>query len=106
MLARRTEVVRAVPGRKGCLRRDKQSRALALDRLSQDFLREPIRVHIRAIEHRDAVVEADVDQALRAGRVGRAPRLEKFIATAKGGSSEAEGRHAQTRLTKTPIFHR
>jgi len=43
---------------------------------------------------------------LRAGRVGCAPRLEKVIAPAKSGGSEAEGRHAQTRLTKTPIFHR
>ncbi len=74
VLARRAEVVGTVAGREGRLGRDQQPVALALDRLAEDLFGEPGRVDVGAVEHRDAVVEADVDQPRRARSRRSSPR--------------------------------
>ena len=70
MLARRAVVVRAVAHRECRLGGNEQAVALALDRLAQDLFGEPGGIDVGGVEQAHAVIETDVDQSRRAGRVG------------------------------------
>ena len=63
--------------------------------MAEEILGQAAGIDVGAVEHGDAVIEADIDQPRRPGRVGRAPRLEKVVAAAEGAGAEAERRHAQ-----------
>jgi hypothetical protein len=94
MLARGAVVVGAVAGREGRLGRDQDPIALAGDCLAEDLLREAIGVDIGGVEHRDATIEAQVDQPRRAFDVRGAPRPEEVVTAAECAGAEAESGHA------------
>ena len=75
--ARRADVVRAVTAAERALGRDQYPVAAAGDRLPEDLFRLSLRIDIGAVEHRQAGVETDVDQACRLLDVARAPGLEE-----------------------------
>src|SRR5204862_740779 len=91
VMARRAKVVGAGTATEAALRRDENRLAPALDGLAEDFLRQAARIAIRGIEHVDAGLEADVDQALRFGDIACAPGLEEFVAAAECAGAEREG---------------
>ena len=62
-------------------------------------------INVGAIEHRDAGLEADVDEAPRALLVGRAPGLEEFALAAERSAAVAQNRHGKARCAQSPIFH-
>ena len=96
VLPRRAEIIRTRAGRERHLRRDQQAIALALDGLAQNLLRQAVRIDVGGIEHRHAMIEADVNQPRRRPRIGRTPGFEEVIATAEGRGAEAENRNAKT----------
>src|SRR5581483_838300 len=104
MLARGAEAVRTGAGRKRALGGDQQAVALALDRLAEDLLRASLVIDIRAVEHRDAAIEADVDHTCSTGRIDRPP-IARQPELAKIGAAQAEHRHLKTRTPETPDFH-
>ena len=105
VLTRRAEIVGPGSHRERRLGRDQQPVALALDRLAEDGLGQAARIDVGAVEQRDAVVEADVDQVRRACRIGRAPGAEEVVAAAERGRAEREGRDAQAGMAETIEVH-
>ena len=74
VVARRADVVRSRAGSEGALGRDEHPIAPALDRLAEDLFGQAGGVDVRRVEHRQARVEADVDQPGRVGDVASRPR--------------------------------
>ena len=68
----------------------------ALDRLTKDFFGRSARVDVRRIEHVQAGIETDVDEARRSSDIGVAPRLEELIRAAEGSGSQTESRHTES----------
>ena len=57
------------------------------------------------IKEVDAGLEADVDQALGLGRLGRTPFLEKLGCAAKGAGAKAESGNFEAGASQKTIFH-
>jgi len=64
----------------------------ALQRFTEDGFGGAARIHIGGVEKAHAGVEADVDDAARAGHVGVAPSAEQRALPAEGAGAEAECR--------------
>src|SRR5688500_10594964 len=88
----------------GCLGRNDDGIAPALDGLPKDFLRLPPRIHVRRVEHRHSRLEANINQLRRRLHVVRAPILETG-ALPKRGRAEAEHGHLETAAAQKSIFH-
>ena len=97
-------IVRPGAHRKPDLGRNNQPVAPAVERFAENLLRSSLRIGVGGVHRVDARIEADVEQALRARNVGRAPLRKGADATerrrAKGERGELEARAA-----KKPVFH-
>ena len=105
VVPRRAEVVRPGTARKAALGRNQQFVAPALDRLSEDLLRQAARIDVGRIEHGQSRFEADVHQAGGLGDVAAAPGLEEFIAAAEGAGAQRECRNFQAGSAELSVFH-
>jgi hypothetical protein len=105
MEARRADAVRAIVETEGRLGRDDRFVALALERFAEHRFGRAARIDVRAVEHGDARIEADVEQTPRLGDVGRAPRLEKLALAAECARAETQHRHLETGCTQMSVFH-
>ena len=105
VVARGADVVRSRPAAEGALGRDEHLVAPALDRLAEDLLGQAVRVDVGRVEHRDAGLEADVDEPRRLGDVARAPGLEELVAAAEGAGAEAERGDLEARAAELSVFH-
>ena len=95
MEPRRADVVRPGAMAEGGLGRDEHPAAAAGDRLAENLLRLAVRVHVRAIEHGQPGVEADVDEPRGLRGAGRAPVLEELVAAAEGAGTERQSGHEE-----------
>ncbi len=92
MMARRADVVRVVAHAEGRLGRDDHLAAATGNRLAENFLGDAVRVNVGGVEHGDARVQANVDEARRFVHVGFAPRAEEIAPSAERRRAEAEYR--------------
>jgi hypothetical protein len=76
-----------------------------LDRLAQDLLRKPLRIHICRIEKIDSCLQADVDEMGCLRNIGLAPCPEKFTSTTERAGAKAQNRNLQAALPKLSKFH-
>jgi hypothetical protein len=88
--SRRSDVVwtRTVP--ETGLRGNQHPIAPPGDRLAQNLLRQPVGIRIRAVEHRQPGVKANVHEARRFLCAGVPPVLEEVIAAAECAGAERE----------------
>ena len=77
----------------------------ALDRFTEDLLGRALGVDVGAVEHGQAGVEADVDQAARFGHVGAAPGTEQRTLAPEGTGAEGEDGHAEAGRAEVTVFH-
>src|SRR5690606_12762727 len=100
--AAETGVVGAVSGREADLGGEQQAVAAAVgQRLADNGLGHRSRVDVRGVDEVDAVIEAEVDLALRFTEVGVAPEA----IAAEGGGADGEFRDLQPRAAEPAIAH-
>src|SRR5690606_25653795 len=95
-------VVGAVAGGEADFGGEQQAVAAAVgQRLADDGLGHRSRIDVRGVDEVDAVIEAEVDLALRLTQVGVAPEA----IAAEGGGTDGEFRNLQPRAAKPAITH-
>src|SRR6266851_1475278 len=102
--ARVSSVVRPIARRQACLGGDEDAVALTPDCLAKQLFRGAVRVHVRGIKHRDAYVQADVDQSPRFDRIGVTPGTEQPPFPAKSARAKAEDRNFQSRCPQISVL--
>src|SRR5215469_18321391 len=95
MKARGANIVRILSGSKRRLGGDQHFVATAFDRRAQHFLRCAIAMNIGAIEHGEAMLQADVNEASGFGCVCAAPGCEAALPP-KGAGAKSENRNIKT----------
>ena len=73
--------------------------------MAEHLFGQAVGVHVGGVEERHAVVQAQVDHALRLLALRAPPPLEEGIAAAEGGGAQAERRHLQARVSESSVFH-
>src|SRR5258706_12128981 len=79
--------------------------APALDSGAQDFFRRARGIDVRAIEHVQACIQADVDQPFGALGIGITPGFEEVALAAKSTGAKGENRDLESRTAEQAVFH-
>jgi hypothetical protein len=105
MVTRGADIVRPLAGAEGRLGRDDDAVAAAGDGLAQDLLGQAVGVDVGAVEHGEAGLEADIDQAGGLPHVAFAPGAEELVAATERTRAEAQCRHLESRSAQQSVFH-
>ena len=99
------DIVRPRAGAERRLGRDQHAVAPSLDCLAQDLLGGAVGVDVGAVKHRQACIQADIDQAAGRRDIGVAPGTEEFAFAAECPGPKTQHGHAEAGSAKSPVFH-
>src|SRR5579871_5185443 len=106
MAAGGTHIVGAGSTAEGGLGRNQHFVTASGDGFAENFLSHAVGINIRAIEHGESGIEADIDQARRLLDSTAAPCSENLAFAAKSARPQSQHRHVESRSAKLSIFHK
>src|SRR5690348_11703158 len=92
VIARRTNIVRAIAHTKGRFRRDENRAPTPSQRFAQDLFRGALRINVGRVKEIDSCIETDIDKPRCLADVAIAPSLEKISSPSEGTGAKAENR--------------